>query len=121
MATSVVFMVAAIIAAAVAVAAVVVVGVVAVVATGGLAGWIKIEQTASLASPGPWPCLASAFDGNGSSAGPGPLLQRNKKQRKKVRIRHLYTHSLTQDEGFCETPPQLDAPTSATCLKVLKP
>ena len=102
-------------------AAVDVVGVVAAVVASGLADWTKWEQIASLVSLDPYPCPSLAFGSSGSFAGPGPLLQKNKKQRKGVRLRHLDTYSLTQDEGFCETPLWSDASVSVTCSEVPKP
>ena len=72
-----------------AVVVVVVVVVVAVVVAGGLVGWMKREQIASPAGPSPWPCLSSASYSNGSFAGLGSLLRRNKKQKRRVRIMHL--------------------------------
>ena len=100
---------------------VVIVGVIPVIAVAGeMVGWMKREQTASSDGPDPWPCHSSAFGSSGFSAGSGPLLQRNTRQRKRVRIERIYTYSLTQDEGFCETPPQSESLASATCSEVPK-
>ena len=81
---------------------------------------MKKEQTASPVGPDPWPCPSSTSNGSVFSACPGPLLQRNKRQRKRVRIKCMYTYSLAQDDGFCKTSPRLESPASTTCSEVLK-
>ena len=84
---------------AIVVTAIVVVGVrvvgVVVVVVVGLAGWIKGEQVASLIGLGPWPCPSQASSSGGSSPGLVPLLQKNKKQKKRVRNEcYIPTHLL---------------------------
>ena len=70
------------------IAAVVGVGVVGVVE---LVSWMKVRQVAFPIGLGPCPYPSSAFGGIYPSPGPAPLLQRNKKQRKRIRDSRLCT------------------------------
>ena len=59
----------------------------------GVTGWMKKEQTAFPVGHAPWPCSSPlAANNNGYFVRLAPSLQKNKKQRKRIRINRIRTH-----------------------------